>query len=149
MRRWCIDTLIKGKLRLRPFGCCGFHERGLSDSISTCRYGRSFWWLTLWKGTQHQCRVTALIFAPSTLLLWWNLKSRPSSLGLHSRRSWKPSNQFPPHQRLGDCIFIISVSRKKLVSLFFCSFARNQMESVDFRPRESWDIVSASFAEKH
>lgn len=68
MRQWCIDTLIKGKLRLRPFGCCGFDERGLSDSISTCRYGRSFWWLTLWKATQHQCRVTALIFTLPRLL---------------------------------------------------------------------------------
>lgn len=48
IKRWrCIDTLIKGKLRLRPFGSCGFDERSLSDSISMCRYGRSFWWLTL------------------------------------------------------------------------------------------------------
>lgn len=47
IKRWrCIDTLIKGKLRLRPFGSCGFDERSLSDSISMCRYGRSFWWLT-------------------------------------------------------------------------------------------------------
>lgn len=63
MRRWCTDTLIKGKLRLRPFGCCGLDERGLSDGIWTCRYGRSFWWLTRWKGTQRQCRVTALMFS--------------------------------------------------------------------------------------
>lgn len=120
MRRWCIDTLIKGKLRLRPFGCCGFHERGLSDSISTCRYGRSLWWLTLWKGTQHQCRVTALIFALPSLLLWWNLKSRPSSLGLHSRRSWKWPNQFffshNVTHRLG---FIISVNCKKRCAVSF------------------------------
>lgn len=75
MRRWCMDTLIKGKLGLSPFGCCGFDERGLSDSISTCRYGRSFWWLTLWKGTQHQYQVTVLIFTLPRRLLWWKVKA--------------------------------------------------------------------------
>lgn len=83
MRHWCIDTLIKVKPRLRPFGCCGFDEHGLSVCISMRRYGRSFWWLSLWKGTQHQCWVAALIFALPRRLLWWSLKSRPSSHGLH------------------------------------------------------------------
>lgn len=112
MRQWCIDTLIKGKLRLRPFGCCGFDERGLSDSISTCRYGRSFWRLTLWKGTQRQCQITVLIFARPALVLWQNLQSRPSLLG-HCSHSWRSPNQFPSvhvNQRLH---FVISVCARE------------------------------------
>ncbi len=123
MRLWCIDTLIKGKLRLRPFGCCGFDERGLSDSISTCRYGRSFWWLTLWKGTQHQCRITALICALPRLLLRWNLKSRPSSLGLHSRRSWERSNQISPRMWLRDCILESARAGKSCAASLFLQFS--------------------------
>lgn len=132
MRRWCIDNLIKGKLRLRPFGCCGFDERGLSGSISTCRYGRSFWWLTLWKDTQHQCRVTALIFTLPRLPFWWNLKSRPSSLGLQSRHSWKCPNQFFPSHGTQRLRFIISVSCKKRCGGAFHSSDQDQIESDDF-----------------
>lgn len=152
MRRWCIDTLIKGKLRLRPFGCCGFDERGLSDSTSTCRYGRSFWWLTLWKDTQHQCRVTALIFTLPRLPFRWNLKSWPSLFRLQSRRSWKCPNQFFPSHGTQRLHFIISVSCKKLCGVAFCIYAQNQMESDDFdllNFKADLTMLSESFAEKH
>lgn len=132
MRQWCIDTLIKGKLRLRPFGCCGFDERGLSDSISTCRYGRSFWWLTLWKGTQHQCRVTALIFTlPRLLLVKFEIKA------CLARASVTP--QLEVSQSVffyftwdSEITFYHQRELWKAVWCRFCSSDQNQMEPDDF-----------------